>query len=136
MRTLIIIKPTGVKRGLVGEILRRFERIGFKIKEMKLTQADKETAERLYEMHKGKSFFPRLIEYITSGPVVPAVIEIDLTGEEGIKLARKIVGKTNPLDAEMGSIRGDFAKNLTQNIIHSPDSVENAEREIKIFFSN
>lgn len=136
MRTLIVIKPTGVKRGLVGEILRRFERVGFKIREMKLMQLGKGKAEKLYEMHKGKEFFPRLIEHITSGPIIPVVIEINLSGEEGIKLARKIVGKTNPLEAEMGSIRGDFARSLTQNVIHSPDSVENAEREIKIFFSD
>ncbi len=134
MRTLIIVKPRGVEKNLMGEIFRRFERAGFEIKEMKLMQVDEEIAGRLYEMHKGKDFFPKLIEHITSGPIVPAVIEIDLPAEEGIKLARKIVGKTNPLEAEMGSIRGDFATSLTENIIHSPDSPENAEREIKIFF--
>lgn len=135
MRTLIIIKPTGVKRGLVGEILKRFERVGFQIKQMKMMQLDEEKAHQLYEMHEGKEFFSKLIQHITSGPIIPAIVEIDLAGEEGIKLARKIVGKTNPLQAEMGSIRGDFAQNITQNIVHSPDSVENAEREIKIFFS-
>lgn len=134
MKTLIIIKPDGVRRALVGEILGKFERYGFKIIAMKLMRIDREKAEDLYRIHKGKEFFEKLIKHITSGHIVPAVIQIDLPEEEGIKLVRKIIGKTNPLEAEMGSIRGDFATTITENIIHAADSIENAKREMEIFF--
>lgn len=134
MRTFVMIKPDGVRRGLVGEIIRRFERFGFRILAMKAMRLDRSIAERHYEMHKGKGFFENLIEYITSGTVVPMVIEIGLPDDEGIKLVRKIVGKTNPLEAEMGSIRGDFALTISENIIHAADSPENAKREAGIFF--
>ena len=131
-----MIKPDGVRRGLVGEIIKRFENFGFRIIAMKIMMLDRKTAEKHYEMHKGKEFFEKLIEYITSGPIIPMIIEIDLPEEEGIKLVRKIVGKTNPLEAEMGSIRGDFATTITENLIHAADSPENAKREIEIFFKD
>jgi nucleoside-diphosphate kinase len=136
MKTLILIKPDGVRRALIGEIINRFERVGFKIIAMKIVQIDRKTAEQLYEVHKGKEFFESLIGYITSGPIVPIALKIDsLSDDEGIKLARKIVGKTNPLEAEMGSIRGDFAISISENVIHASDSIENAMREMKIFFT-
>ena len=136
MKTLIVIKPDGVMRGLVGEIISRFEKCGFKIKALKITKLDRETTKRLYAVHKGKNFFDELIEYITSGPLIPVVLELDkVKFEEGIKLVRKIVGATNPLEAEMGSIRGDYASNVTHNIIHASDSAESASYETPIFFN-
>lgn len=134
MRTLIIIKPDGVRRFLVGEILRRFENFGFRISALKVLNIERKKAQELYKVHQHKKFFEKLIKYITSGPIVVAVLEISLEDDEGIKLVRKIVGSTNPLDAEMGSIRGDFASSIDENIIHAADSIKNARREIKIFF--
>ncbi|RLI96117.1 MAG: nucleoside-diphosphate kinase [Candidatus Altiarchaeales archaeon] len=137
MKTLIIIKPDGVKRGLVGEIISRFENYGFRIIALKILNLDRKMAEKLYAIHKGKSFFDSLIEYITSGPVVAAVLATDnLTPENGIKVVRKIVGATNPLEAEMGSIRGDYAFDISGNLIHASDSEESAEYEIPIFFND
>lgn len=129
-----MIKPDGVRRGLVGKIIERFENYGFKILAIKAMKIDKKTAEKHYEMHKGKEFYNNLISYITSGPIVAMVLGIDLPDSEAITLVRKIVGKTNPLEAEMGSIRGDFAVSISENLIHAADSIENAKREIEIFF--
>jgi nucleoside-diphosphate kinase len=125
-----MIKPDGVKRRLVGEIISRFEKRGFNIVAMKMVHIDRTTAERLYEEHKGKSFFEELINYITSGPVVCMVVE----GEEAVTVVRKMIGNTDPKEAPPGTIRGDYALTKAENIIHASDSEEKAKREISIFF--
>ncbi len=136
MKTLVIIKPDGVERGLVGEIISRFEKCGFSVKALKITQLNRETAKKLYAVHEGKKFFDDLIEYVTSGPVVPMVIEIkDIGIGEGIRLVRKIVGATNPMEAEMGSIRGDYASDISHNVVHASDSEESNLYETPIFFN-
>lgn len=129
-RTLILIKPDGVERRLIGEIVSRFERKGFKIAEMKMLQMTKELAEAHYSEHKGRPYYDRLINYITSGPIVAMVLE----GENTVEIARMMIGKTSPLEALPGTIRGDFALNITINAVHASDSIENAEIEIKRFF--
>lgn len=125
-----MIKPDGVKRRLVGEIISRFEKRGFNIIAMKMVHIDRTTAERLYEEHKGKSFFEELINYITSGPVVCMVVE----GEEAVTVVRKMIGNTDPKDAPPGTIRGDYALTKAENVIHASDSEEKAKREMSIFF--
>jgi nucleoside-diphosphate kinase len=125
-----MIKPDGVKRRLVGEIISRFEKRGFNIVAMKMVHIDRTTAERLYEEHKGKSFFEELINYITSGPVVCMVVE----GEEAVTVVRKMIGNTDPKEAPPGTIRGDYALTKAENIIHASDSEEKAKREMSIFF--
>lgn len=134
MRTLIIIKPDGVRRGLIGECIRRFENYDIKIIGLKMIKISKERAEKLYTVHKGKPFYDDLINYITSSPIVVSVLEIDLEPENATKLVRKIIGATNPVDAERGSIRGDYGFSITQNIVHASDSEESAAYEIPIFF--
>jgi len=113
-----MIKPDGVKRKLVGEIISRFEKRGFDIVAMKMVHIDRTTAERLYEEHKGKPFFEELINYITSGPVVCMVVE----GEEAVTVVRKMIGNTDPKDAPPGTIRGDYALTKAENVIHASDS--------------
>lgn len=130
-RTFLMIKPEGVERGLVGEIISRFERQGFKIVALKLTRLSRELAERLYAEHRGKDFFEPLVSYITSGPVVPFVIE----GEDAIRVAREMVGATDPKKAAPGTIRADFGIDVQRNVIHAADSPETARREIAIHFS-
>ncbi len=125
-----MIKPDGVKRGLVSEVLRRIETKGFHIAGMKLMQISRETAETHYGEHKGKPFFDGLVSFITSGPVVAMVLE----GENAILEWRKMMGATNPKDAVPGSIRGDLATTLDENVAHGSDAPETAEREIGIFF--
>lgn len=125
-----MIKPDGVKRRLVGEIISRFEKRGFNIVAMKMVHIDRATAERLYEEHKGKPFFEELINYITSGPVVCMVVE----GEEAVTVVRKMIGNTDPKEAPPGTIRGDYALTKAENVIHASDSEEKAKREISIFF--
>jgi len=138
MKTLIIIKPDGVKRGLVGEILSRFERRGIKFLALKLIKVTRSQASQLYAVHKEKPFYSDLIDYITSGPVVVGVIKIPLSEvdnkESAIQLVRAIVGATNPAEAPPGTIRGDFGLNIRKNIIHASDSPQAAEKEISIFF--
>jgi len=129
-RTFVMIKPDGVKRRLVGEIISRFEKRGFNIVAMKMVHIDRTTAERLYEEHKGKSFFEELINYITSGPVVCMVVE----GEEAVTVVRKMIGNTDPKEAPPGTIRGDYALTKAENVIHASDSEEKAKREMGIFF--
>ncbi|MEJ2770070.1 nucleoside-diphosphate kinase [Stygiolobus sp. CP8521M] len=129
-RTFVMIKPDGVKRRLVGEIISRFEKRGFNIVAMKMVHIDRTTAERLYEEHKGKSFFEELINYITSGPVVCMVVE----GEEAVTVVRKMIGNTDPKEAPPGTIRGDYALTKAENVIHASDSEEKAKREMNIFF--
>jgi nucleoside-diphosphate kinase len=134
MRTLVIIKPDGVKRGLVGESVKRFERYGFNLAGLKILRAG-EKAEKLYSIHKGKPFYNDLIKYINSGPIAVVILDINLPGEEAIKMIRKIVGATNPVNAEMGSIRGDYGYSISENIVHASDSEESAKKEIPIFFN-
>ncbi len=129
-RTYAMVKPDGVKRGLVGEVVRRLEQKGFRIVGMKLTQIPRETAEKHYGEHQGKPFFEGLVSFITSGPVVAMVVE----GENAILEWRKMMGATNPKDAALGTIRGDFASTIDENVAHGSDAPETAEREIGIFF--
>ena len=127
-----MIKPDGVKRGLVSEVLRRIETKGFQIVGMKLMQISRETAETHYGEHKGKPFFDGLVSFITSGPVVAMVLE----GENAILEWRKMMGATNPKDAAMGTIRGDFASTIDENVAHGSDAPATAVREIGIFFED
>lgn len=129
-RTFVAIKPDGVKRGLIGRIIQRFEDKGFKIVGMKLLQVTPEMAAKHYEEHQGKSFYKRLIYYITSAPIVAMVIE----GYNAVESVRHTVGATNPMNADVGTIRADFAQIMEYNIIHASDSLASAEREINIYF--
>lgn len=130
-RTFVMIKPGGVQREYVGEIISRFEKKGVKIVGLKLMRMTKELAEKHYEEHKGKGFFEGLIDTITAGPVVAMVME----GQNIIEIVRKMAGETKPIDALPGTIRGDYVLDVGQNVIHTSDSLFNAEREIKIFFN-
>jgi nucleoside-diphosphate kinase len=129
-RTYAMVKPDGVRRGLVGEVVGRLEAKGFRIVGMKLMQITRETAERHYGEHTGKPFFEGLISFITSGPVVAMVVE----GEDAIAAWRTMMGATNPKDAAPGTIRGDLAATLDENVAHGSDAPATAEREIGIFF--
>jgi nucleoside-diphosphate kinase len=128
--TLLIVKPDGVRRGLVGEILRRAEDKGLGIAEIRSLTIDGELAEEHYGEHRDKPFFGELGEFITSGPVVVARLE----GEGAIAAWRTIMGPTDPADAPPGTIRGDFGSIITENLVHGSDSPESAERELKLFF--
>jgi nucleoside-diphosphate kinase len=129
-RTLILVKPDAFKRGLTGEIIARFERKGLRLAALELKQLDEATAKQHYAEHEGKPFFGELVEFITSGPLVALVLE----GQDAVKAARQVIGATNPLEASPGSIRGDFAIEVGQNMVHGSDSPESAEREAKLFF--
>ncbi len=129
-RSLIILKPDAVQRGLIGPILSRLEQRGLKLLGMKLMRIDDALARRHYAVHEGKPFFASLVEYITSGPVVVAVIG----GNGVIQMVRNTVGATNPSNAAAGTIRGDFAVEIGRNLIHASDSPENGEAEVKLFF--
>jgi nucleoside-diphosphate kinase len=129
-RTLVLIKPDGVRKGLVGEVIGRFERLGMRMVAMKLMGIDDDMAARHYEEHKGKDFYQALIDFITSGDVVAMVLE----GEAAITIVRKVMGATNPVEAPPGTIRGDFAVSIDHNIVHGSDGPESAKREISIFF--
>ena len=129
-RTFIMVKPDGVQRGLVGEVIGRFERKGFKLVGAKFMQVSRELAEQHYAEHKEKPFFGSLIQFITSGPVMAMVWE----GPNVIAIARKMMGATKPENAEPGSIRGDFAAVTSNNIVHGSDSPESAAREIGLWF--
>jgi nucleoside-diphosphate kinase len=129
-RTLIIVKPDGVQRGLISEVLGRFEKRGLKIVGLKLMQIDRSLAEQHYGEHKGKPFFDGLVSYITSGPVVVGVLE----GPSAVSAVRKTVGATKPQEAEAGTIRGDLGITIGRNLVHASDSVESGERETSIFF--
>lgn len=130
-KTLVLVKPDAVRRGLVGEIVSRLERKGLKIVALKMLQMDKALAERHYAVHKGKPFFSSLVDFITSGPIVAAVIE----GSNVVEATRRLMGETDPLKSAPGTIRGDFGSEIEQNLIHGSDSEENAEKEISLFFS-
>jgi nucleoside-diphosphate kinase len=129
-RTLILVKPDAFARGLTGEILSRFERKGLKLVALELRQLDEEIAKQHYAEHSERPFFGELVEFITSGPLVALVLE----GQDAVKAARQVIGSTNPLEAATGSIRGDFAIEVGQNMVHGSDSPESAEREAKLFF--
>jgi nucleoside-diphosphate kinase len=131
-RTFLAIKPDGVQRKLIGEIIRRFEAKGFTLVGLKLMSVSRELAETHYGVHKEKPFFPGLVNFITSGPVVAMVWE----GKGVIASARKIIGATNPLNAEPGTLRGDFGVDVGRNIIHGSDAPETAEQEIKLWFQD
>ncbi len=131
-KTLIILKPDAVQRGLVGQILSRFEQKGFKIIGLKMIKMDEEKAKLLYEPHEGKEFFYPLVSFITSSPVVLIVLE----GRDVVSIARNMIGSLVPTQSQPGTIRGDFVLSSRINVIHGSDSLENARREINIFFSN
>lgn len=129
-RTLILVKPDGVQRGLVGEIISRFERRGLKLAGLKFIQMSPELAETHYGVHKERPFYASLVEYITSGPIVAMVWE----GKDAIAAARATMGATNPVAAAPGTIRGDFGMEIGRNLVHGSDSPENAVNEVNLFF--
>jgi nucleoside-diphosphate kinase len=129
-QTLIIVKPDGVRRRLIGEVIGRIEAKGYDIKEMRLFQIEEALAKDHYAEHAEKPFFSDLVDFITSGPVVAMIVE----GEDAVRGMRQIMGATNPLDAVPGSVRGDFATAITENIVHGSDSPESARREVDLFF--
>jgi len=128
--TLLIIKPDGVRRQLIGEVLRRVEETGLRIEELRMETIDRATAEEQYGEHRDKPFFAELVDFITGGPVVVARV----TGENAISVWRDLMGPTDPADAPAGTIRGDFASVITENVVHGSDSPESAAREVKLFF--
>ncbi len=130
-RTLILVKPDGVQRGLIGEIVGRFERRGLKMVGMKFIQMSRQLAEAHYGVHKERPFYNSLVEYITSGPVVAMVWE----GNDAIAAARSTMGATNPVAAAPGTIRGDFGMEIGRNLVHGSDSPENAVKEVNLFFT-
>eukprot|EP00884_Botryococcus_braunii_P000655 jgi/Botrbrau1/10590/Bobra.0358s0010.1 len=130
--TYIMVKPDGVQRGLVGEIIGRFERKGFKLKGLKLFQTPRSLAEEHYIEHAAKPFYKSLVDYIVSGPVVAMVWE----GDGVVKCARKMIGATNPLESEPGTIRGDLAVWTSRNVVHGSDSIESGQRETALWFSS
>ena len=129
-RTLVLIKPDGVQRGLIGEIITRFERKGLKLAGIKLLTLPEDKAEQLYSPHHGKFFYDYLVQFMTSNPIVALAIE----GANAIELVRLINGATKPMESVPGSIRGDFSIDITHNVVHASDSPENAERELGILF--
>jgi nucleoside-diphosphate kinase len=129
-RTLILVKPDGVRRSLTGEVIARIERKGLKIIALEMRTIDTDTARAHYAEHAERPFFVGLVDFITSGPLVAIVAE----GESAIPAFRALAGKTNPVESAPGTIRGDFALEVSENIVHGSDSPESAEREIKIFF--
>ena len=129
-RTLILVKPDAFARGLTGEIIARFERKGLQIVALRAMAVSRELAERHYAEHAERPFFGELVDFITSGPIVAAVLE----GTDAVTAARQVIGATNPLEAATGSIRGDFAVQVGQNLVHGSDSEESAARESALFF--
>ena len=129
-RTLVLVKPDGVRRGLAGEVISRLERKGLTLVAMELRTLDRETAEQHYGEHKERPFFGELVEFITGGPLVALVVE----GPNAVAGTRRLMGVTNPVEATPGSIRGDYALEIGQNLVHGSDSPESAMREIGIFF--
>jgi nucleoside-diphosphate kinase len=131
-RTLVLIKPDAMQRGLAGEVISRLERRGLKIAAIRLMKVSRATAQKHYAEHKGKKFFEGLVEYITSSPIIAAVFE----GENAILAVRQTMGKTNPVQAETGTIRGDFGLQTGRNLTHASDGKESAKREIALFFGD
>ena len=132
MKTFFMVKPDGVKRNIVGQVINRVEQEGFTISKMKMMNISTELAEEHYGEHKDKPFFLDLVSFITSGPVVAMQGE----GEDVVSEGRRIMGATNPSDADAGTIRADFATKLEENVVHGSDSEESAERELSLFFNN
>lgn len=130
-KTFVVIKPDGMQRGLIGKIISRFELKGYKLVAMKLIHVTDEIAKEHYKEHVNKPFFKALKDFITSGPVVAMVWE----GKDAVNSIRKMMGKTNPMDADLGTIRGDFGIDIGRNVVHGSDSLNSAKREISIFFS-
>lgn len=130
-RTLVLVKPDGVRRGLIGETIRRFENKGFRIAALRMLKFTPELADRHYVDHVAKSFYPELKSFILSGPVVALVVE----GPDAISLVRKMMGATKPADSLPGTLRGDFANTTTENIVHGSDSPEKAAYEASLYFS-
>lgn len=130
-QTLVLIKPDGVQRGLIGEVIARYEHKGLKIVGMKLLQLPRDTAEKLYAVHQGKSFYDVLIEFMTSAPIVALAVE----GRGAIEMVRILNGETDPKKSQPGSIRGDFSINITHNVVHASDSLKSAQRELEIVFA-
>ncbi|MBC6461564.1 nucleoside-diphosphate kinase [Actinomadura sp. HBU206391] len=129
-RTLVLVKPDGVRRGLVGDVIARIERKGLKIAALELRTLSAETAEQHYDEHRAKPFFGSLVEFITGGPLVAMVVE----GPRAIEAFRNLAGVTDPVSAAPGTIRGDHALEIQENIVHGSDSADSAAREIKLFF--
>ena len=129
-QTLFLVKGDGVRRRLIGEIIRRIENVGLDIREMRLMDVTRELAEEHYAEHREKPFFGELVEFITTSPVVAMRVE----GEGAIKVVRKLMGATNPAEATPGTIRGDLALSMPDNLVHGSDSPESAKRELKLFF--
>ena len=129
-REFVMVKPDGVKRRLVGETISRLERVGLRLVAMKMLHLTKAMAEKHYAVHKGKPFYEGLVKFITSGPVVAIVVE----GKDAVHRVRKLVGATKPMEAEAGTIRGDFGMEIGRNVIHAGDSPENAKIEYSIYF--
>ena len=130
-QTLVLIKPDGVQRGLIGEIITRYEHKGLKIVAMKMLQLPRVAAEALYAPHRGKSFYDLLINFMTSAPIVALAIE----GQNAVELVRILNGDTNPKKSEPGSIRGDFSIDISHNVVHASDTPKTAERELEILFA-
>lgn len=130
-KTFLMVKPDGVKRGLIGEIITRFENKGYTLSRLELLTPSVEVAQAHYVEHKDKPFFGELVAFLTSGPVVA----MEWEGENVVAVSRLMIGKTNPLDAQPGTIRGDLASTMSQNVIHGSDSVESAERELLLWFA-
>ena len=131
-QTLVLIKPDGVQRGLIGEVIARYERKGLKIVGLKLQQLPRDMAEALYAVHQGRPYYDVLIEFMTSAPIVALAIE----GRGAIELVRILNGETDPQKSQPGTIRGDFSVNITHNIVHASDSPQNAQRELEIVFAS
>ena len=129
-RTLVLVKPDGVRRGISGEIVARFEQRGFKLRGARLLKISRATAQKHYGEHKDRPFFGELVDFITSGPVLALALE----GESAIAAVRTMMGATNPVNAAPGTIRGDFALLMGENIVHGSDSKESAKRELALFF--
>jgi nucleoside-diphosphate kinase len=129
-RTLILVKPDAFARNLTGEIIARFERKGLRLVALSQMTMDRDLAGRHYAEHEGKSFYDELVSFITSGPLVAMVLE----GEDAVTAARQVIGATNPLEAAPGSIRGDYAIEVGQNMVHGSDSPQSARREVSLFF--
>lgn len=130
-KSLVLIKPDAMQRGLAGEIVTRLERKGLKIIAMKMLQMDKNLAQRHYAIHKGKVFFDKLVDFITSSPTIAIVFQ----GKDAVGVIRRTMGETDPVKAQAGTIRGDFGLDIEHNLIHGSDSAENASKEIELFFS-
>ena len=130
-RSLVLIKPDAIQRGLAGTIITRLEKQGLKLVAIKMLHLDKDLAKRHYAIHAGKPFFDGLVDYISSAPIIAIVFE----GEKAVEVVRKAMGPTDPAKAEAGTIRGDFGLDIERNVVHGSDSVKTAEGEIKLFFS-